>query len=175
MKTTNLGEADGLPTIEWSQVETQLADLLTHDDPLAEPLDVLADDPERRWEPARDECGRALARGPCWFQTGQRTRKAKKRCTRPALHDQCRHERLRRDGLRRSPAGDRPDDRGRDRGVVAESGSPAQPDDSGIGITAPFNAPTLGPPPWFVYEVKPRTVTVVGTAEETPGSTCWRF
>src|SRR5438105_15395792 len=33
MKTTNLGEADGLPTIEWSQVETQLADLLTHDDP----------------------------------------------------------------------------------------------------------------------------------------------
>jgi hypothetical protein len=32
MKTTNLGEADGLPTIEWSQVETQLADLLTHDD-----------------------------------------------------------------------------------------------------------------------------------------------
>ena len=33
MKTTNLGEADGLPAIEWSQVETQLADLLTHDDP----------------------------------------------------------------------------------------------------------------------------------------------
>ena len=33
MQTTNLGEADGLPTIEWSQVETQLADLLTHDDP----------------------------------------------------------------------------------------------------------------------------------------------
>jgi len=27
------GAADGLPTIEWSQVETQLADLLTHDDP----------------------------------------------------------------------------------------------------------------------------------------------
>ena len=48
MEATNLGEADGLPTIEWSQVETQLADLLTHDDPtLAEPLDVLADDPER--------------------------------------------------------------------------------------------------------------------------------
>jgi len=32
MKTTNLGEADGLPTIEWSQVEAQLADLLTDDD-----------------------------------------------------------------------------------------------------------------------------------------------
>src|SRR3954466_12126956 len=33
METTNLGEADGLPVIEWSQVETQVADLLTHDDP----------------------------------------------------------------------------------------------------------------------------------------------
>ncbi len=33
METTNLAEADGLPTIEWSRVETQLVDLLTHDDP----------------------------------------------------------------------------------------------------------------------------------------------
>ena len=33
MKTTNLAEAEGLPTIEWSDVETQIADLLTHDDP----------------------------------------------------------------------------------------------------------------------------------------------
>ena len=38
----------------------------------------------------------------------------------------------------------------------AKSGRPAQPDDSGTGITALFNAPTLGPPLWFVYEVKPR-------------------
>ena len=33
MEATNLGEVDGLPTIEWSQVEPQLADLLTNDDP----------------------------------------------------------------------------------------------------------------------------------------------
>jgi hypothetical protein len=57
----------------------------------------------------------------------------------------------------------------------ANSGWPAQPDDSGTGITAPFNAPTLGPPPWFVYEVKARTATAVGTAEETPGSMRWWF
>ncbi len=50
-----------------------------------------------------------------------------------------------------------------------------QPHDSGTGITAPFNAPTLGPPPWFVYEVKPHTATAVGTTEETPGSTRWQF
>jgi len=57
----------------------------------------------------------------------------------------------------------------------AASGWPARLDDSGTGITAPFNAPTLGPPPWFVYEVKPGTATAVGTAEETPGSMRWRF
>ena len=38
MNAMNLGEADGLSTIEWSTVEAQLADLLMHDDPrLAEP------------------------------------------------------------------------------------------------------------------------------------------
>src|SRR4051812_7070926 len=33
MKPMNLGEADGLPAIDWSLVEAQLADLLMHDDP----------------------------------------------------------------------------------------------------------------------------------------------
>ncbi len=33
METMNHGEADGLPAIEWSQVTTQLVELLTHDDP----------------------------------------------------------------------------------------------------------------------------------------------
>ena len=74
--------------------------------------------------------------------------------------------------MTRAAIGDRSD---RCKVTWAKSGWPAQPDDSGTGITAPFNAPTLGPPPWFVYEVKPRTATAVGTAEETPGSTRWRF
>jgi hypothetical protein len=69
-----------------------------------------------------------------------------------------------------------------DRTLVAEiaalwarSGWPAQPDDAGTGITAPFNAPALGPPPWFVYEVRPRTATAVGTAVDTPASMRSRF
>ena len=57
----------------------------------------------------------------------------------------------------------------------AAGGWPAQPDESGTGITASFNAPSLGPPPWHVYQVRPRTATAVGTAEEMPGSTRWRF
>src|SRR5918995_4240072 len=69
MKTTNLGEADGLPPIEWSQVETQLADLLTHDDPRS---------PDRStfWlttlnadgSPHVTSVGALWHAGSCWFQ-----------------------------------------------------------------------------------------------------------
>ena len=125
MKTTNLGEADGLPTIEWSHVETQLADLLMHDDP---------------------RCTISVAtKGFDVMISGEA-----RRVTDPTIVAEI-------------------------AALWASSGWPAQPDDSGTGITAPFNAPTLGPPPWFVYQVKPRTATAVGTAEETPGSTRWRF
>src|SRR6185312_6345819 len=125
MKTTNLGEADGLPTIEWSEVESQLADLLTHDDPRS-PISV-------------------ATKGFDVMVAGEA-----RRVTDPKIVAEI-------------------------AALWAKSGWPAQPDDSGTGITAPFNAPTLGPPPWFVYEVKPRTATAVGTAEDTPGSTRWRF
>ncbi|WP_254126751.1 pyridoxamine 5'-phosphate oxidase family protein [Aquihabitans sp. G128] len=43
----------------------------------------------------------------------------------------------------------------------AESGWPAEPDASGTGITAPFNAPAQGPPPWHVYRIEPRSSVVV--------------
>ena len=78
MKTRNLGEAEGLLTIEWSEVETQLADLLTHDDPRS---------PNRStfWlttlnvdgSPHVTSVGALWHAGSCWFQTGERTRKAK--------------------------------------------------------------------------------------------------
>lgn len=52
------------------------------------------------------------------------------------------------------------------------AGWPAQVD--GDAFTAPFNAPSAGPPPWHVY----RFVfdTVVGVATKEPyGATKWRF
>ena len=42
----------------------------------------------------------------------------------------------------------------------ADNGWPVEPDESGSGITAPFNAPALGPPPWNVYRVDPRSAIV---------------
>jgi hypothetical protein len=49
--------------------------------------------------------------------------------------------------------------------VWADNGWPVRPDESGSGITAPFNAPSQGPPPWNVYRIEPRSAIVVSSAE----------
>src|SRR3954471_684800 len=87
MKTTNLADAEGLPTIEWSEVEIQLADLLMHDDPRSPHrstfwLTTLNAD----GNPHVTSVGALWHAGSCWFQTGEGTRKAKNvardpRCT----------------------------------------------------------------------------------------------
>lgn len=40
---------------------------------------------------------------------------------------------------------------------------PTEP--GGSGITAPFNAPAQGPPPWHVFHVEPRSAIVVSGTE----------
>jgi Pyridoxamine 5'-phosphate oxidase len=55
-----------------------------------------------------------------------------------------------------------------------DQGWPAEPDESGMGITAPFNAPSQGPPPWNVYRIEPRSAIVTLTAEPG-GLTRFRF
>jgi len=57
---------------------------------------------------------------------------------------------------------------------ATRGGWPAEPDESGHGLTAPFNAPGLGPPPWFVYRIDATSATsVLATGEG--GSTRWTF
>ena len=41
-------------------------------------------------------------------------------------------------------------------------------------FTAPYSAPSAGPPPWYLYEITPTTAFGVGTAEPN-GATRWRF
>jgi len=53
-----------------------------------------------------------------------------------------------------------------------EGGWPCQVD--GDALTAPFNAPSAGPPPWHVYRFTFHTVVGVPTAEPY-GATLWRF
>ena len=176
MDAKNLAEAEGLPLLDWSRVDRELTERLDNWDPGA---------PDRPtcWLTTINPDGSAHVTsvgalwhaGSFWFQTGEHTRKARNvardpRCTMSVATG----------AFDVMVAGDAR--HVTDPKVVAESaalwakgGWPAEPDASGTGITAPFNAPTLGPPPWFVYELRPRTATAVGTAEDTPGSTRWQF
>src|SRR6476620_5425016 len=176
MEATNLGNTDGLPTIEWSLVEAQLVDLLMHDDPRSPNrvtfwLTTLNGD----GSPHVTSVGALWHDGSCWFQTGDRTHKAKNVARDPRCSISVATK-----GFDVMVAGEarHVTDTKTVKEIAAlwaKGGWPAEADDSGTGITAPFNAPTLGPPPWHVYEVKPRTATAVGTAEETPGSKRGRF
>ena len=51
-------------------------------------------------------------------------------------------------------------------------GWPATVEDG--AFTAPFSAPSAGPPPWYLYEITPSTAFGVATAEPF-GATRWRF
>lgn len=53
-----------------------------------------------------------------------------------------------------------------------DGGWPAQVE--GDALTAPFSAPSAGPPPWHVYRLAFHTVVGVATAEPN-GATRWRF
>lgn len=53
-----------------------------------------------------------------------------------------------------------------------EGGWPAEVD--GDAFTAPYSAPSAGPPPWHLYRFRFHTATGVATAEPH-GATRWRF
>jgi hypothetical protein len=56
--------------------------------------------------------------------------------------------------------------------LYREGGWPAQVE--GDAFTAPFSAPSAGPPPWYLYRLVLHTAFGVATAEPN-GATRWRF
>jgi hypothetical protein len=57
-------------------------------------------------------------------------------------------------------------------GLYDAQGWPATVQDG--ALTAPYSAPSAGPPPWNLYELRPTTAFGVATAEPH-GATRWRF
>jgi Pyridoxamine 5'-phosphate oxidase len=174
MEIINLGEADGLPPVEWAGVVEKL------DAGSAPAAD--AHNSRTTWLATVNEDGSAHVTavgavwldGAFWFQTGAGTRKSRnvgrdQRCSiAVSIRDA--------DVVVEGDAA-----RVTDPGMVAtvakawaESGWPVEPDESGSGITAPFNAPSQGPPPWDVYRIQPRSATVALGAEPG-GLTRFRF
>lgn len=167
METINLGEAEGLPPVDWASIVEKL-------DAGSAPAPD-AHNARTTWlvtvnedgSPHLTPVGAMWLDGTFWFQTGTGTRKRRN---------------VERDGRCSVGVSIRGADvvvegdatKVTDPGAIervakawADGGWPVEPDESGTGITAPFNAPTQGPPPWHVFRIEPRSAIV--TLGEEPG------
>lgn len=161
MEISNLGAADGLPPVDWANIIEKL-DAGSAPDPAAHNarttwLTTVNED----GSPHVTAVGAVWLDGSYWFQTGAGTRKGRnvERDPRCSIAASIRDADVVVEGIAARVT--EADTVARAAKAWADSGWPAEPDESGSGITAPFNAPSQGPPPWNVYRVEPRSATVV--------------
>jgi hypothetical protein len=174
MEIKNLGKADGLPPVDWAAVAAKL------DAGSAPAQDAL--NSRTTWLATVNQDGSAHVTavgalwldGTFWFQTGAGTRKGRnvERDARCSVAVSVRDADIVFEGDAARVT--EPDALARIAKAWADNGWPAEPDASGAGITAPFNAPSLGPPPWNVYRIDPKSAIV--TLSGPPGGlTRFRF
>jgi len=173
METINLGEAEGLPPVSWDVIAEKL---VTRSTPAADAvnahttwLTTVNDDGSPHVTPV----GAMWLDGTFWFQTGA-TRKGRNVAHDPrcAIAVSVKDADVVMEGIA-TRVTDR-DALARIAKAWADNGWPAEPDASGSGITAPFNAPAQGPPPWNVYRIEPRSAIVTLSADPG-GLTRFRF
>jgi hypothetical protein len=174
METINLGRGDGLPPVAWDAIVGKL-DAGSAPDPEAHNarttwLTTINED----GSPHVTAVGALWLDGTYWFQTGKGTRKSRNvardpRCS-VAVSILGADVVVEGDAV---PVSD-PASVAKAAQGWAAGGWPVEPDPSGSGITAPFNAPAQGPPPWDVYRIEPRSATVV-LGDEPGGLTRVRF
>jgi hypothetical protein len=160
MDIINLGAADGLPPVNWEKIVATLE--------AGSPPAPDAHNSRTTWlstvnedgSPHVTAVGALWLDGSFWFQTGSVTRK----CRNVARDPRCSIAVSIRDAdVVVEGAAARESDPARLTRLAkawADQGWPAEVDQTGTGITAPFNAPSQGPPPWNVYRVTPHSVTV---------------
>jgi hypothetical protein len=174
MKAINLGTEDGLPTIDWSGIAARLeaGARPERDDhnALSTWLTTINEDGSPHLTPV----GAPWLDGTFWFQTGAGTVKARnvERDPRCSVGISIQGADVILEG--RAERVTDPDGIARAAKAWADGGWPAEVDPSGEGITAPFNAPTQGPPPWHVYRIVP-TSALVCLGEEPGGLTRFCF
>jgi Pyridoxamine 5'-phosphate oxidase len=174
MDIINLGATDGLPPVSWADI----VDTLEAGTPPAPD----AHNVRTTWlstvnqdgSPHVTAVGALWLDGTFWFQTGSGTRKSRNvaRDPRCSIAVSIRDA----DVVAEGEATRETDITTLTRLAKAwtDQGWPAEVDETGTGITAPFNAPSQGPPPWLVYCVKVHSVTVV-LGSEPGGLTRFSF
>jgi hypothetical protein len=174
MEIINLSSADGLPPVNWTDVTERLSEGSTPAPEAHNSRTTWLTTVNEDGSPHVTAVGALWMDGAFWFQTGARTRKARN----VRLDPRCSIAVSIRDADvvvegDASPVTDR-DTVARLAAAWRSNGWPAEPDASGSGITAPFNAPSQGPPPWGVYRVEPRSA-IVTLGSEPGGLTRFRF
>jgi len=174
MEVVNLGAADGLPPVQWSVIVERL-------DAGSQPAPE-AHNARTTWlstvnadgSPHVTAVGALWLDGAFWFQTGSGTRKRRNvdRDPRCSIAVSIRDADIVVEGD--AAREDDPAVLARLAKAWTDQGWPAEVDESGSGITAPFNAPSQGPPPWGVFRVRPRSA-VVTLGTEPGGLTRFRF
>jgi PPOX class probable F420-dependent enzyme len=172
----NLADQYHLPTVEWEAVTARLEAGLTQAPGTGGPdrhtcwLTTINDD----GSPHVTGVGALWADGTFWFETGERTRKARNlardpRCT---LGVSMREFDLVLEGDAHQVTDPATVSAMAERWAAA--GWPCRVDETGRALTADYSAPSAGPPPWFVYRITPRSATALAILEPG-GATRWRF
>jgi Pyridoxamine 5'-phosphate oxidase len=163
MDSINLGEADGLPPVDWAVVVEKLETRSAKGAVSAGSTWLCTVNPDG--SPHVTAVGALWVDDAFWFQTGSGTRKGRNVARDPrcsiAVSTVGADIVVEGDAARVTE----PDALARLAKAWADQGWPAEPDESGAGLTAPFNAPSQGPPPWNVYRIAPRSATVVLSTE----------
>ena len=176
MEAKNLADLYDCPLIEWTRVAARLDDGFTQAPGSGGPnrhtcwLATINDD----GSPHVNGVGALWLDGAFWFETGERSRKARNLARDPRCSlSIATHE------FDLVVEGDAA--KVTDPTIVADlaqrwaaGGWPAEVDESGTALTAPFSAPSAGPPPWHVFRITPRRATVLLTVEPG-GATTWTF
>ena len=175
MKAKNLAELYDLPIVDWARVSDRLDAGLTVAPGSGGPkhhsywLVTINTD----GSPHITGVGAVWLDGSFWFVTGERTRKGRNvaRDPRCALSVGTAEFDLVVEGSASKVT---------DRETVARLAAiwavdwPCTVDDSGIALTAPFSAPSAGPPPWSIYRLTLRSATALSLTEPG-GATRWDF
>jgi hypothetical protein len=174
METINLGAGDGLPPVDWTELTERLGARSTPERDAVNAhttwLATVNDDGSAHVTAV----GAMWVDGTFWFQTNASTRKGRNvaRDPRCSIAVSVQGADVVVEGVAERVTD--PAALARIAKAWADDGWPAEPDETGSGITAPFNAPAQGPPPWNVYRIEPRSATAVLTTEPG-GLTRFRF
>jgi hypothetical protein len=176
MEAKNLADLYGLPLVEWAAVAKRLDVGLTQAPGTGGPdrhtcwlVTINADG-----SPHVTGVGATWVNDAFWFETGERTLKARNlaRDPRCSLSVAMREFDLVVEG-----AAHRITDPPTVAAMAerwAADGWPCRVDETGEALTAEFSAPSAGPPPWFVYRITAGSATALSILEPG-GATRWRF